>query len=70
MAVTFRRTSCYYCIPAVAATHVVHDRRGCHPACASHATWRRTTSVAMGHDDRCPRRTQAWRHVTKIEEAS
>ncbi len=64
------KTCCYYCVPTTAATHVVHDRRGCHPVCESHGIWRKTTSVVVGHDERCPRRTERWRHVTRTEKAS
>ena len=62
--------SCYYCTTGRAATHVVHDKRGCWAVCETHAAWRMTTSLRVGHDRECLQKAEVWRHVTKIPKAS
>lgn len=49
-----RHDLCYRCDgPSV---YLIHDARGCVPACESCATWREHQSVVEGHAKDCPER--------------
>jgi hypothetical protein len=73
LAWTLMPNPCYYCHGPhhqTPATHVVHDKRGCLAVCETHAAWRRTTSLLVGHGKECVLRGRwpaIWRHVTRIQ---
>ncbi len=48
------------------ATYRVHDSRGCVDVCFMHATWRQTTSQALGHSAACPEKNKPWVQVTLL----